>query len=247
MVLSRYRRFCTTRPAKIHIAHRASPIDWARKNRVCFRNRRSADIMLRAAVIPQAIVTTIPAGSTSEKQFIWLGSKIFCWCDLTHAWAPIGYIRSLVDGGPVQRLTNADRNYRKCPYEEENCIQVDPPYPMTTAGPVVRLVRSPMRGGFEIVSHRYRCVDGRKREKVKSECMPPFNFMTGFVFSHDACFCARVFLWRVLLRSWKPEMIDSIVRLGWALSWEKDYGDNSLSQRMSKRVSELWSCWGIKG
>ena len=31
--------------------------------------------MLRAAVIPQAMVTTIPAVSTSEKQFIWLGSK----------------------------------------------------------------------------------------------------------------------------------------------------------------------------
>ena len=73
-------------------------------------------------------------------------TALFSRCDLTHAWAPIGYVRSLVDGGSVQRLTNADRNYRKCPYEEENCIQVDPPYPMTSAGPVVRVVRSRMCG-----------------------------------------------------------------------------------------------------
>ena len=73
-------------------------------------------------------------------------TALFSRCDLTHAWAPIGYVRSLVDGGSVQRLTNADRNYRKCPYEEENCIQVDPPYPMTSASPVVRVVRSRMCG-----------------------------------------------------------------------------------------------------
>ena len=42
---------------------------------MCSRNRRSADIMLSATVIPQAMVITIPSVSISEKQFIWLGKK----------------------------------------------------------------------------------------------------------------------------------------------------------------------------
>ena len=46
---------------------------------------------------------------------------------------------------------------------------------MTSSGPVVRVVRSPTRGGFEIVGHRYRCVDGSGEEKVKSEWMPPLS------------------------------------------------------------------------
>ena len=55
------------RPVKIHTAQRLSPIDWARRKQLCFMNR-SVNIMLRAAVILQAMM--ISAILTSEKQFI---------------------------------------------------------------------------------------------------------------------------------------------------------------------------------